>query len=198
MRVAPFSLESLFSRVARATCEPRHPRAVCPPRSLERHATNPEQVAYSKNVKGFLIGCGVVVLLLVGVVTIGGLWAWNQFGPQITQGVQSIQKIQTELQKVVPNIGSINFNIATVNGKSTARVSAAVPFDPTVGDQPAKVAADMLRVIRQNLPAGALPATSLEIRLFRERSSGGSKTVQERTFTFDLTKPLPAPVAPKS
>jgi len=149
-------------------------------------------------MKGFLIGCGVVALLLIGVVTIGGFWAWNQFGPQITQGVQSIQKIQTELQKVVPNIGGINFNIATVNGKSTARVSAAVPFDPTVGDQPAKVAADILRVIRQNLPAGTTLADSLEIRLYRERSNGGSKTVQERTFRFDLTKPIPAPVTPKS
>ena len=149
-------------------------------------------------MKGFLIGCGVVALLLIGVVTFGGFWAWNQFGPQITRGVQSIQKIQTEIQKIVPNLGSINFNIATINGKSTARVSAAVPFDPTVGDQPARVANDMLRVIRQNLPAAALPAQSLEIRLYRERSSGGSKTVQERTFTFDLTKPLPAPVTPRS
>jgi predicted PurR-regulated permease PerM len=150
-------------------------------------------------MKGFLIGCGVVALLLIGVVTIGGFWAWNQFGPQITQGVQSIQKIQTEIQKVAPNIADLNFNIATVNGKSTARVSAAVPFDPTVGDQPAKVANDVLRVIRQNLPADALPAKTLEIRLYRSRSSsGGSKTVQERTFTFDLTKPLPAPVTPKS
>jgi hypothetical protein len=149
-------------------------------------------------MKGFLIGCGVVALLLIGVVTVGGFWAWNQFGPQITQGVQSIQKIQTEIQKVAPNLGSLTFNIATVGGKSIARVSAAVPFDPTVGDQPAKVANDMLRVIRQNLPAGALPATALEIRLYRERSSGGSKTVQERTFTFDLKKPLPSPVTPKS
>ena len=149
-------------------------------------------------MKGFLIGCGVVALLLIGVVAIGGFFVWNQFGPQITQGVQSIQKIQTEIQKVAPNIGSINFSINNTNGKSTARLSAAVPFDPTVGDQPAKVAADMLRVIRQNLPAGALPAQSLEIRLYRERSSGGSKTVQERTFRFDLTKPLPAPVTPKS
>ena len=150
-------------------------------------------------MKGFLIGCGVVALLLIGVVTIGGFWAWNQFGPQITQGISSIQKIQTEIQKVAPNLGSINFSIATVNGKSTARLSVAVPFDPTVGDQPAKVASDMLRVIRQNLPAGALPANALEIRLYRERNqSGGSKTVQERTFKFDLAKPLPAPVTPKS
>lgn len=165
---------------------------------LEQRATNSRSFAYSEGMKGFLIGCGVFALLLIGVVTIGGFWAWNQFGPQITQGIQGIQKIQTEIQKVAPNIGSINFNIATVNGKSTARVSAAVPFDPTVGDQPAKVAADILRVIRQNLPAGTLPAKSLEIRLYRERSSGGSKSVQERTFTFDLTKPLPAPVTPKS
>lgn len=150
-------------------------------------------------MKGFLIGCGVVALLLIGVVTIGSFWAWNQFGPQITQGISSIQKIQTEIQKVAPNLGSINFSIATVNGKSTARLSAAVPFDPTVGDQPAKVASDMLRVIRQNLPSGALPANALEIRLYRERNrSGGSKTVQERTFKFDLTKPLPTPVTPKS
>ena len=173
-------------------------RVVCEPRSLERSATNLQQFAYSEGMKGFLIGCGVVALLLIGVVTIGGFFVWNQFGPQITQGIQGIQKIQTELQKVVPNIGSINFNIATVNGKSTARVSAAVPFDPTVGDQPAKVANDILRVISQNLPAGALPAKTLEIRLYRERSSGGSKTVQERTFKFDLTKPLPAPIPPKS
>lgn len=165
---------------------------------LEQRATNSRSFAYSEGMKGFLIGCGVFALLLIGVVTIGGFWAWNQFGPQITQGIQGIQKIQTEIQKVAPNIGSINFNIATVNGKSTARVSAAVPFDPTVGDQPAKVAADILRVIRQNLPAGTLPAKSLEIRLYRERSSGGSKSAQERTFTFDLTKPLPAPVTPKS
>ena len=165
---------------------------------IEQRATNSRSFAYSEGMKGFLIGCGVFALLLIGVVTIGGFWAWNQFGPQITQGIQGIQKIQTEIQKVAPNIGSINFNIATVNGKSTARVSAAVPFDPTVGDQPAKVAADILRVIRQNLPAGTLPAKSLEIRLYRERSSGGSKSVQERTFMFDLTKPIPAPVTPKS
>ena len=149
-------------------------------------------------MKGFLIGCGVVALLLIGVVTIGGLFVWNQFGPQITQGVSSSQKMQTEIAKVAPNLGSINFSLNNTNGVSTARLSAAVPFDPTVGDQPAKVAGDILRVIRQNLPAGALPAKSLEIRLYRERSSGGSKSVQERTFTFDLTKPLPAPVAPKS
>ena len=149
-------------------------------------------------MKGFLIGCGVVALLFIGVVTIGGLFVWNQFGPQITQGVSSIQKMQTEIAKVAPNLGSINFSLNNTNGVSTARLSAAVPFDPTVGDQPAKVAGDILRVIRQNLPAGALPAQSLEIRLYRERSSGGSKSVQERTFTFDLTKPLPAPVAPKS
>ena len=149
-------------------------------------------------MKGFLIGCGVVALLLIGVVTIGGLFVWNQFGPQITQGVSSIQKMQTEIAKVAPNLGSINFSLNNTNGTTTARLSAAVPFDPTVGDQPAKVAGDILRVIRQNLPAGTLPAQSLEIRLYRERSSGGSKTVQERTFTFDLTKPLPAPVAPKS
>ena len=149
-------------------------------------------------MKGFLIGCGVVALLLIGVVTIGVFFVWNQFAPQITQGISSIQKIQTEIQKVAPNIGSINFTINNTNGKSTARVSAAVPFDPTVGDQPAEVANDMLRVIQQNLPAGALPAKSLEIRLYRERSSGGSKSVQERIFKFDLTKPLPAPVTPRS
>ena len=161
-------------------------------------------------MKGFLIGCGVVVLLLV----IGSFWALNHFISGITQGLESIPKIATalekvvlniailqieaELQKVVPNIANFSFDIATVNGKSTAQVSAFVPFDPTVGDQPAKVASDMLRVIRQNLPGDALPATSLEIRLFRERSSGGAETVQMRTFTFDLTKPLPAPVTPKS
>ena len=149
-------------------------------------------------MKGFLIGCGVVALLLVGVVAVGGFFVWNTFAPQITQGIQGIQKLQSELQKVAPNIGSINFNIATVNGTSIARVSASVPFDPTVGDQPARVANEMLRVIRQNLPVSALPATALEIRLFRERSSGGSKTVQERTFRFDLTKPLPPVVTPKS
>ncbi len=145
-------------------------------------------------MRGFLIGCGVVALLIVGVIAVGGFYLYNRFAPQITQGLQSAQKLEREIQKIVPGANGLNFNVSTVNGKTTARVSVAVPFDPTVGDQPAKVAQQVLRAVRENLPANLIPAQRLEIRLFRS-ANGTSK---ERVFSFDLTKPLPAPTPPKS
>jgi hypothetical protein len=146
-------------------------------------------------MKGFLVGCGVVALLVVGVIAVGGFYLYNRFAPQITQGLQSAQKLEREIQKIVPGANGLNFNLSTVNGKTTARVSVAVPFDPTAaGEQPARVAQQILRSVRENLPANLVPAQRLEIRLFR--SAGG--TSKERVFSFDLTKPLPAPTPPKS
>jgi hypothetical protein len=148
-------------------------------------------------MKGFLIGCGVVALLIVGVIVAGGAYVWNRFAPQVTQGLQSAQKIDQELKRIVPGSQGLNFNVSTVNGKTTARVNVAVPFDPTVGTQPAKVANNVLRIIRENLPPNLLPAQTLEIRLTRQKSGATGTSTQERTFTFDLRKPAPLPTGPK-
>ena len=140
-------------------------------------------------MKGFLIGCGLVVLLVVGGLVAGGLWIWNQAGPTITQGLAQFQKLESELKKVVPNLKGLNFQVQTNNGKTTLKLSAPVTFNPSEGAQAEKTAKQMLEVIRKNLPSG-IPASSLELRLFRDLANGSK---QERTFRFDL-----APVAPKS
>ncbi|MEY4532122.1 MAG: hypothetical protein RLZZ156_2845, partial [Deinococcota bacterium] len=117
-------------------------------------------------MRGLLIGCGVVAILIVGGLVAGGLWIWNQAGPAITQGVQQMQKLEKELQKVVPDLKGLDFQIQTKNNKTTLKLSAPVPFDPSSGAQAEKIAKQMLEVIRQNLPVG-IPATGLELRLFR-------------------------------
>jgi hypothetical protein len=137
-------------------------------------------------MKGFLIGCGVVAVLIIGGLVVGGLWVWNQAGPTITQGFQQFQKLEAELKKVLPNTKDLNFQINSNNGKTVLKLAAPVPFDPTQGTQAEKTAQQMLEVIRQNLPV-AVPATGLELRLFRELPNG---VKQERTFKFDLTKPI--------
>jgi hypothetical protein len=141
-------------------------------------------------MKGFLIGCGVVVLLVLGGLVAGGLWIWNQAGPAITQGVQQMQKLEAELKKIVPDLKGLNVNLQTVNGKTTLKLSSPVPFDPSSGIQAEKTAKQMLEVVRQNLPS-SIPASSLELKLFRNLPNGAK---QERTFKFDLT---PKPIAPK-
>ncbi len=133
-------------------------------------------------MKGFLIGCGVVALLIVGGLVAGGLWIWNQAGPTITQGLASLQNLESELKKVVPNLKGLNFQVQTNNGKTTLKLSAPVPFNPSEGAQAEKTAKQMLEVIQKNLPSG-IPATSLELRLFRDLANGAK---QERTFRFDL------------
>jgi hypothetical protein len=135
-------------------------------------------------MRGLLIGCGVVAILIVGGLVAGGLWIWNQAGPAITQGVQQMQKLEKELQKVVPDLKGLDFQIQTKNNKTTLKLSAPVPFDPSSGAQAEKIAKQMLEVIRQNLPVG-IPATGLELRLFRNLPNGAK---QERTFKFDLSQ----------
>ena len=135
-------------------------------------------------MKGLLIGCGVVAVLIIGGLVAGGLWVWNQAGPAITQGVQQFQKLEKELQKVVPDVKGLNFSVQTNNNKTTIKLSAPVPFDPSSGAQAEKTAKQMLEVIRKNLPTG-IPASALELRLFRDLPNGGK---QERTFKFDLTQ----------
>ncbi len=141
-------------------------------------------------MKGLLIGCGVVAILIIGGLVAGGLWVWNQAGPAITQGLAQFQKLEKELQKVVPDLKGLNFSVQTNNNKTTLKLSAPVPFDPSSGAQAEKTAQQMLKVIRENLPAG-IPASSLELKLFRDLTGGGK---QERTFKFDLTQ---KPIAPK-
>ncbi len=134
-------------------------------------------------MKGLLIGCGVVALLLVGGLVAGGLWIWNQAGPAITQGLQQMQKLEGELKKVLPNLKGLNAGVQTINGKTTLKLSAPVPFDPSSGKEAEKTAQQILGVVRQNLPTG-IPATALELRLFRDLPNGAK---QERTFKFELT-----------
>jgi hypothetical protein len=148
-------------------------------------------------MKGFLIGCGVVALLIVGGLVAGGFVLYNRFAPQIQQGLQSLQKAEQELKRVAPNIGTPNISINTVNGVTTTRISVPVPFDPSVGTEPARVANEIARVFRENAPAG-IPAKTVEVRLYRESTRNGAKLLQEKTFKFDLTKPLPVPQPPKS
>jgi predicted PurR-regulated permease PerM len=149
-------------------------------------------------MRGFLIGCGVVALLLVGGLVAGGFFLWNWAAPQVTQGINTINRLQGEIQRLVPGIGNFSWNINTVNGNTVARISASVPFDPTVGDQPARVANEILRAVRQTVPANLLPAKTLEVRLYRSTDSAGSSTTQQRTFRFDLTQPLPPVTPPRS
>jgi hypothetical protein len=134
-------------------------------------------------VKGFLIGCGVVAVLLIGGLVVGGLWVYNQAAPIIGQGIQQLQKLETELQKISPNLKGFNVGVHTVNGKTTLKLAVPVPFDPTNGKQAEQTAQQVLAVVRQNLPQG-LPATALELRLLRETPNRGK---QERTFNFALT-----------
>lgn len=131
-------------------------------------------------MKGFLIGCGVVALLLIGGLVIGGLWIYNQAVPLVTQG---ISKLEAELKKVLPNLKGLQVGFNSSNGRNTLKLSAPVPFDPSQGAQAEKTAQQILGVVRQNLPKG-IPATRLEVRLFRDLANGAK---QERTFGFDLT-----------
>jgi hypothetical protein len=139
-------------------------------------------------MKGFLIGCGVVAVLLIGGLVVGGLWVYNQAAPIIGQGIQQLQKLETELKKISPNLKGLNIALNTNNGKTTLKLAVPVPFDPATGKQAEQTAQQVLVVVRQNLPQG-LPATALELRLFRELPNGGK---QERTFNFALT-PTPKP-----
>jgi hypothetical protein len=148
-------------------------------------------------MRGFLIGCGIFALLIVGGIVAGGFFLWNWAAPQVQQGLQSLQKAEQELKRVAPNIGTPNISISTVGGVTTTRISVPVPFDPSVGTEPARVANEIARVFRENVPAG-LPAKSVEVRLYREVSRNGAGLLQEKTFKFDLTKPLPAPTQPRS
>jgi hypothetical protein len=141
-------------------------------------------------MKGLLIGCGVVVILILGGLVAGGLWVWNQAEPAITQGLQQMQKLEAELKKIVPDLKGLSVNLQTVNSKTTLKLSAPVPFDPASGQEAEKTAKQMLEVVRKNLPPG-IPASSLELKLFRNLPNGGK---QERTFKFDLTK---KPIIPK-
>ena len=138
-------------------------------------------------MKGFLIGCGVVALLIVGGLVAGGLWIWNQAGPTITQGLASLQKLEAELKKVVPDLKGLNVQVQTINGKTVLKLSAPVPFNPSEGAQAEKTAKEILEVVRKNLPSG-IPASALELRLFRSLANGAK---QERTFRFDLTRVTP-------
>jgi hypothetical protein len=135
-------------------------------------------------MKNFLIGCGVVVLLLIGGLVAGGFWVWNNVGPQVTQGVQQLQKLETEVRKVLPNVQGLNINIRSDNGQNVLILNAPVPFDPTSGQQAANTANEVLRVARENLPTGLI-FQRIEVRLFRD-SANGSR--QERTFKFPLTQ----------
>jgi hypothetical protein len=134
-------------------------------------------------MKGFLIGCGVVAVLVIGGLVVGGLWVYNQAAPIIGQGIQQLQKLETELQKISPNLKGLNVGINTVNGKTTLKLTVPVPFDPASSKQAEQTAQQVLAVVRQNLPQG-LPATALEVRLFREKPNGSK---QERSFNFVLT-----------
>jgi predicted PurR-regulated permease PerM len=135
-------------------------------------------------MKNFLIGCGVVVLLLVGGLVAGGFWVWNNVGPQFTQGVQQLQNLEREVQRVLPNVRGLNINVQSANGQSVLRINAPVPFDPTAGQQAANTANEILRIARQNLPTG-LVFQQLEVRLFRDLPNGSK---QERIFKFPLTQ----------
>lgn len=139
-------------------------------------------------MKGFLIGCGVVALLAIGGLVIGGLWIYNQAAPAITQGLQQMQKLERELQKISPNLKGLNIGLNTNNGKTTLKLTVPVPFDPSNGKQAEQTAQQVLAMVRQNLPQG-LPATALELKLFRDLPNGSK---QERTFKFALT-PTPRP-----
>jgi hypothetical protein len=139
-------------------------------------------------MKGFLIGCGVVAVLIIGGLVVGGLWVYNQAVPIIGQGIQQLQKLETELRKISPNLKGLNVGVNTVNGKTTLQLAVPVPFDPASSKQAEQTAQQVLGVVRQNLPQG-LPATALKLRLFRETPNGGK---QERTFNFALT-PTPIP-----
>jgi hypothetical protein len=149
-------------------------------------------------MRGFLIGCGVVALLIVGGLVAGGIFVWNRVAPQVSQALEVIPGVQRDLERLVPGIGNLNFGVNTVNGQTVTRLEARVPFDPTVGEQPARVANEILRSLRQNVPANLLPGKTLEIRLYRQTTGNGSSTTQERTFRFDLTQPIPPPVTPRS
>jgi hypothetical protein len=135
-------------------------------------------------MRNFLIGCGVVLLLLVGGLVVGGFWVWNNVGPQVTQGVQQIQKLEQEVRKVLPNVQGLNINVQSQNGQNVLRLNAPVPFDPTSGQQAANTANELLRVARENLPTGIV-FQQLEVRLFRDLPNGSR---QERVFKFPLTQ----------
>jgi hypothetical protein len=139
-------------------------------------------------MKGFFIGCGVVAVLVIGGLVVGGLWVYNQAAPLIGQGIQQLQKLETELQKISPDLKGLNVALNTNNGKTTLKLAVPVGFDPSSGKQAEQTAQQVLAVVRQHLPQG-LPATALELRLFRDMANGGK---QERTFNFALT-PTPRP-----
>ncbi len=135
-------------------------------------------------MKNFLIGCGVILVLVVGGLVVGGLWIWNQAAPLVTQGFQQVQKLEKELQRVVPNIKDAKFGFESVNGKNKLKLTVPVTFDPSQGKQAEQTAQQILAVVKQNLPTG-LPAAILEMQMIRQLPNGAK---QERVFMFNLTQ----------
>ena len=139
--------------------------------------------------RNFAAGCGIFALIAVVALGAGGWWVYQQFAPTFQAYIAFGQKVESTLT----GISDVSTNLNSDNGKNTFVISARTKFDPNDLKQAEQVAQKIATLAKQlPLPANT-KVPNLEVKLYRDASN---KKV-ERSFKFDLSKPIPKPTSPK-